>query len=110
MSKFVCTRCNWEGTEDQLIQVPVCPNCTVGHSPLWRLLKKADELGIDLPFSDDIENLFEKVQIPTLFPTGLKEIRVKKARFSLNKAQPFMAGILDLKKLDFLGIILLLQV
>jgi len=27
------------------------------------LLKKADELGIDLPFSDDIENLFEKVQI-----------------------------------------------
>ncbi len=44
MTKFICNRCGWEGTDDQLKQIPVCPNCSVGHSPLWRLLKKADDL------------------------------------------------------------------
>ena len=44
MSKFVCTRCKWEGSEEDLIQVPVCPSCSVGHSPLWRLLKKGEDL------------------------------------------------------------------
>lgn len=44
MPKFVCTKCNWEGTEEELIQAPICPNCAVGHSPLWRLMKKGGDL------------------------------------------------------------------
>ena len=44
MVKFVCTRCGWEGSEGKLIQVPICPNCAVGHSPLLRLMKKAGDL------------------------------------------------------------------
>ncbi|MHA1376962.1 MAG: hypothetical protein ACTSRG_01145 [Candidatus Helarchaeota archaeon] len=44
MPKYVCNRCGKEIKESELVQIPICPNCSVGHSPLWRLLKKADDL------------------------------------------------------------------
>ncbi|MHA1265578.1 MAG: hypothetical protein ACTSRS_10115 [Candidatus Helarchaeota archaeon] len=44
MTKFQCTRCGWVGDEAELVMVNICPDCSTGHSPLWRLMKKSNEI------------------------------------------------------------------
>ena len=44
MFNYKCTRCGWQGTDADLVKVPVCPECSTGHSKLNRIQKKADEL------------------------------------------------------------------
>lgn len=39
-----CTRCGWEGDESELVIVNICPDCSTGHSPLWRLMKKLNDV------------------------------------------------------------------
>jgi DNA-directed RNA polymerase subunit RPC12/RpoP len=39
-----CTRCGWEGPESELVMVNICPDCSTGHSPLWRLMKKLNDV------------------------------------------------------------------
>ncbi|NVM52596.1 MAG: hypothetical protein HWN66_02750 [Candidatus Helarchaeota archaeon] len=40
--RFSCTRCGWEG--DEVVIINVCPDCGTGHSPLWRLMKKVNDV------------------------------------------------------------------
>ncbi|MHA1797534.1 MAG: hypothetical protein ACTSVY_03710 [Candidatus Helarchaeota archaeon] len=42
MTNYQCTRCGWTGSNSDLIEVPICPNCDVGHSPQWRMKKKGN--------------------------------------------------------------------
>ena len=75
MTKFICTRCNWEGAEKDLIQIPICPSCSVGHSPLWRLLKKGDDLECpNCSFRDNFGSVPKEPECPECHNEYLKKI------------------------------------
>ena len=40
MPNYQCTKCEWTGSDSELVKIQICPNCDVGHSPQWRLQKK----------------------------------------------------------------------
>jgi predicted RNA-binding Zn-ribbon protein involved in translation (DUF1610 family) len=42
MIQYTCTRCEWKGPKEELIYVPVCPDCSTGHNLLYRMMKKGD--------------------------------------------------------------------
>ena len=44
LGKYKCTRCDWEGPEEECIMVPICPDCTTGHNKLYRIMKHGDSL------------------------------------------------------------------
>jgi len=44
MVKYKCTRCDWEGSEEECPKVPICPDCTTGHNKLYRIMKQVDKL------------------------------------------------------------------
>ncbi|MHA1276952.1 MAG: hypothetical protein ACTSQI_03400 [Candidatus Helarchaeota archaeon] len=44
MVTYECTRCEWTGSKEELKYVPICPDCSTGHSPLYRMMKKGDLL------------------------------------------------------------------
>ncbi|MBD3230623.1 MAG: hypothetical protein GF329_20760 [Candidatus Lokiarchaeota archaeon] len=49
MVLYKCTRCDWEGPEDVLVMVPICPDCTTGHHPSRRLLETIDKGVLNCP-------------------------------------------------------------
>ena len=75
MPNFRCNRCNWEGPEEKLNQVPICPNCAVGHSPLWRLLKKGEDLECpNCSWREKLENVPKEAECPNCHNEYLKKI------------------------------------
>lgn len=42
MPNYQCTKCEWSGSDSDVVKIPICPHCDVGHSPQWRLKKKGN--------------------------------------------------------------------
>lgn len=64
VEKYRCTRCDWEGVEDKLIYVPICPNCTTGHHPLYRLMRKRGGSVLECPNCSSLMTPDEAVMEP----------------------------------------------
>ena len=71
MSTAKCNRCDWEGPLTECIEVPVCPDCTTGHNPMYRMIRKRDresgEVKIQCPncsWLGEVENANAEPECP----------------------------------------------